>query len=152
MIISIIRGIVSTINVTAEYPYCTDDNEARRVDVSTQEGVPKKQGKKHKNPPRDVISSCMMVVVLNETLVVHVVFAAAPSSVLSSSSILSRLATDFNAEFFELLVANDLTQDNTTSTEKRKDRSADDDDFEMTRDAIFFFFWGGGGGIQRSFR
>ena len=110
MTISIIKGIVSTINVTAEYPYCTDDNEARRVDVSTQEGVPKKQGKKHKNPPRDVISSCKMVVVLKETpdgdVDDHVVLSTF-SSVLSSPTILSRLlATD--ADFFEFLAATDI--------------------------------------------
>ena len=102
MIISIIKGAADIINVTAAYPYSTDDNDARRIEVSTQEGVPKKQGKKHKTPPTIVINRCAMLVKLNETperiadginIVDHVVFATF-SSVLAllSSSMFSRLA------------------------------------------------------------
>ena len=66
MIISMINGMVITIKVTAEYPYSTDDNEARSMLCSTHDGVPHKQGKKHKNPPTEVINRCVMVVVLKE--------------------------------------------------------------------------------------
>ena len=61
------NGAAKKMSATAEYPYDDVDKEVRRVEVSTHDGVPKKQGKKHKNPPTDVIRRCATVVVRKET-------------------------------------------------------------------------------------